>query len=71
MGVHTKTVAVTWEVLNFGRYLSLSEGKHRDMCLLQPHWIGGINPRNLKICGTDLSGQLYAPTDLLAGKSPR
>ena len=66
MGVHTKAVNVPWEVLNFERYLPLSQGKRNGMCLLQTHGIGDINPRVLKMCGTDLSCQVHAPGDLLA-----
>ena len=71
MAVHTKAVTVTWEVLNFERYLSLIQGKRIGMCLVQPHMIAGIILRVLKVCGTDLSGQLHAPGDILAGKGPR
>jgi len=41
------------------------------MCLVQPHTIAGIILRVLKVCGTDLNGQLHAPGDLLTGKVPR
>jgi hypothetical protein len=66
VGVHTKAVNVTWEVLNFDRCLSLSQGKRRGMCLVQPRRIIGIILRVLKVCGTDLNGQLHALGDLLA-----